>query len=119
MQPAQSRLGRKARDRFMAAADPTSTSATGEPAAIAAPTQPAIEIDALSLWYGSARALHDVSLPVAEKRITALIGPSGCGKSTLLRCINRMNDLVDGVRVTGAVRFEKKNVYDQDVDVTT
>jgi phosphate transport system ATP-binding protein len=78
---------------------------------------PVLEIDALSLWYGEKQALHDVTIDVPEKRITAFIGPSGCGKSTLLRCINRLNDLIDGVRIEGDLRFEGESVYDPRIDV--
>jgi phosphate transport system ATP-binding protein len=76
-----------------------------------------VEIDALSLYYGEKRALKEVSLRIPEKRITAFIGPSGCGKSTLLRCINRLNDLVDGVRIEGDIRFEGASIYDLSTDV--
>jgi phosphate transport system ATP-binding protein len=63
---------------------------------------PAVEIDHLSLFYGAKQALFDISMKIAERRVTAFIGPSGCGKSTLLRCLNRMNDLIDGIRIDGA-----------------
>ncbi|HEX7001233.1 MAG TPA: phosphate ABC transporter ATP-binding protein PstB [Trueperaceae bacterium] len=76
----------------------------------------AVVIEDLSLWYGDFRALYDVSLTVPRNQVTALIGASGCGKSTLLRSINRMNDLVDGVRVTGAVRYDGVELYGPDVD---
>ncbi len=71
----------------------------------------------LNLWYGEKQALKDINLEIPEKKITALIGPSGCGKSTFIRCINRMNDLVDGVRVEGEVLYEDVNIYGKDVDV--
>jgi phosphate transport system ATP-binding protein len=77
-----------------------------------------VEIDHLSLYYGEKLALKDVSMSVPKHRVTAYIGPSGCGKSTLLRCINRMNDLVDGVRILGNVRIGGTDVYDRSVDVT-
>jgi phosphate transport system ATP-binding protein len=79
--------------------------------------KPVVQVDSLSLWYGEARALTDVTLAIPERRITALIGPSGCGKSTLLRCINRMNDLVAGVRVEGDVRFREQSIYSPRTDV--
>ena len=60
-----------------------------------------VEIEQVNLWYGSKQALKNVSMSIPKHRITAYIGPSGCGKSTLLRCLNRMNDLVDGVRIPG------------------
>src|SRR5688572_1810938 len=77
-----------------------------------------LEVDRLSLFYGSSQALHTVSLTIPRKRITAFIGPSGCGKSTLLRCLNRMNDLIDGVRLTGVIRIGGTDVYDPGLDVT-
>ena len=77
-----------------------------------------IEIDHVSLWYGATRALKDVDMTIPKQRITAYIGPSGCGKSTLLRCLNRMNDLVDGVRIEGAIRIGGTDVYDPGLDVT-
>src|SRR3990172_5726730 len=79
---------------------------------------PMVEIEHLSLWYGAKQALRDVTMSVAKHRVTAYIGPSGCGKSTLLRCLNRMNDLVDGVRVTGTVRIGGTDIYDPALDVT-
>ena len=75
-----------------------------------------IEVQDLSLWYGQTRALTDVSLKVPHNRITALIGPSGCGKSTLLRSMNRMNDLIKGVRTQGKVLLEDKDIYSRGVD---
>ena len=77
---------------------------------------PLIEIDKLSLYYGAAQALTNISLSVRERMVTAFIGPSGCGKSTLLRCINRMNDLIDGVRIDGGIRIGGANIYARDVD---
>jgi phosphate transport system ATP-binding protein len=77
-----------------------------------------IEIDAFSLWYGETQALRSVTLGIPERCITALIGPSGCGKSTLLRCLNRMNDLVSGVRTQGEIRFRGSSILDPDLDVT-
>ena len=71
----------------------------------------------LSLWYGEKQALFDVSLGIAERQVTALIGPSGCGKSTFLRCLNRMNDVIEGVRITGEVRLDGEDIYDRSVDV--
>jgi phosphate transport system ATP-binding protein len=79
---------------------------------------PMVEIEHLSLWYGSKQALMDVTMSVSKHRITAYIGPSGCGKSTLLRCLNRMNDLVDGVRITGQIRLGATDIYDPGLDVT-
>ena len=76
-----------------------------------------LAVDGLSLWYGPSRALNQIALTIPEKRVTAFIGPSGCGKSTLLRCFNRLNDLVDGVRVEGDIRFEGVSIYDPVLDV--
>ena len=78
---------------------------------------PAIEIERLSLWYGASRALHEISLAIPRRKITAFIGPSGCGKSTLLRCLNRMNDLVDNVRVEGDLRFDGRTILGEGIDV--
>jgi phosphate transport system ATP-binding protein len=78
---------------------------------------PILTVDGLSLWYGKSRALHDITLNIPEKKITAFIGPSGCGKSTLLRCFNRMNDLVDGVRTEGTIQFEGQSIHDPQLDV--
>jgi phosphate transport system ATP-binding protein len=77
----------------------------------------AVDIRGFELWYGSFKALHSVSMPIPRGRVTAMVGPSGCGKSTLLRSINRMNDLVDGVRTTGAVHVGEHDVYAGGVDV--
>lgn len=76
-----------------------------------------LEVKGLNLFYGEKQALHGIDLPIPHRRATAFIGPSGCGKSTLLRCFNRMNDLVDGVRVEGSIQMEGKNIFDRDVDV--
>jgi len=77
----------------------------------------ALDVHALNLFYSDKRALHDISLTIPAKRVTAFIGPSGCGKSTLLRCFNRMNDLIDDVRIEGRILLENKNINDNDVDV--
>lgn len=71
----------------------------------------------LNLWYGEKQALKDINLEITEREITALIGPSGCGKSTFIRCLNRMNDLVDGVRIEGEVLYDDINIYSKDTDV--
>jgi phosphate transport system ATP-binding protein len=78
---------------------------------------PMLEVRSLSLWYGSARAIENIELGIPEKKITAFIGPSGCGKSTLLRCFNRLNDLIDEVRIEGDVRFDGDSIYDPEADV--
>lgn len=76
-----------------------------------------ITVEGLDLWYGSTQALHHVSMDIPEKSITALIGPSGCGKSTFLKTLDRMNDLVPGVRIEGTVRYNGKDIFAADVDV--
>jgi phosphate transport system ATP-binding protein len=77
---------------------------------------PLIETTDLSLYYGHTRALKSVALSIPERRVTALIGPSGCGKTSLLRCFNRMNDLIDGVRLEGSVKIGGTDIYARDVD---
>lgn len=72
----------------------------------------------LCLWYGNTQALNGISIGIPEKSITALIGPSGCGKSTFLKTLNRMNDLIPGVRITGEVRYGAQDIYAPDLDVT-
>jgi len=76
-----------------------------------------IEVRDLDFFYGSFQALSDISVAFREQEITALIGPSGCGKSTFLRCLNRMNDEIDGARLEGEVLIEGSNIYDPSVDV--
>ena len=77
----------------------------------------AIDIHDFSLWYGAKQALHDVTMSVEKGVVTALIGPSGCGKSTLLRCLNRMNDLIDTLRIHGRMLLEGADIYGPRVDV--
>jgi phosphate transport system ATP-binding protein len=77
------------------------------------------DVDILNLWYGDNHVLHDVSLGIPARRVTALIGPSGCGKSTFLKSLNRMLDLVEGVRIEGSVLFDGQDIYAPGVDVTT
>jgi phosphate transport system ATP-binding protein len=76
-----------------------------------------LEIRHFDLWYGEKQALHRISMPVPRGKVTALVGPSGCGKSTLLRSVNRLNDLVDGVRVGGDMLLNGDSIYGQGVDV--
>ncbi len=76
-----------------------------------------IELEGLSLYYGATRALKNISFNIREKLVTAFIGPSGCGKSTLLRCLNRMNDLIDGVRIEGTVKIAAQDINSPEVDV--
>ncbi|MEA5002254.1 MAG: phosphate ABC transporter ATP-binding protein PstB [Christensenella sp.] len=77
-----------------------------------------IETKNLNLYYGENHALKDINMDVEEGKITALIGPSGCGKSTYLKTLNRMNDLIEGVKITGDVILDGENIYDPKVDVT-
>ena len=74
-------------------------------------------VQGLDLWYGDHQALHDISLNIPEKSITALIGPSGCGKSTFLKTLNRMNDLIPGVKITGDVRYRDQDIFAPGTDV--
>ena len=76
-----------------------------------------ISVKDLSLWYGSAKALTDINIEIPKESITALIGPSGCGKSTFLKTINRMNDLIPGVRTEGEITYDGVNIFDSSVDV--
>ncbi|WP_283171562.1 phosphate ABC transporter ATP-binding protein PstB [Curtanaerobium respiraculi] len=78
----------------------------------------AFTIRNLNLWYGKNQALHDVSLEIPANQITALIGPSGCGKSTFIKCLNRMQDLVESVRIKGEILFGDLDIYAPKVDVT-
>src|SRR5574337_1042567 len=80
--------------------------------------EPMIEIRKLSLKYGGKVALEDISLDIPKNQVTAFIGPSGCGKSTLLRCLNRLNDLIDGVSVTGTIRIGGIDINDPNLDTT-
>ena len=90
------------------------------PEMLAAPSSASaslIEIENLSLYYGATKALKNISVKLEEKLVTAFIGPSGCGKSTLLRCLNRMNDLIDNVRIEGSMKIGGHDIYAADVDV--
>ena len=78
---------------------------------------PILQVKDLDLWYGAHQALHSVSMDIPEKSITAFIGPSGCGKSTFLKTLNRMNDLVPGVKITGEVRYRGEDIYALGTDV--
>ena len=77
-----------------------------------------ISVQNLNLWYGSNQALYDVSMELPENQITTFIGPSGCGKSTFLKTLNRMNDLVDGVRIQGKIIYDGQDIYAPQVDTT-
>jgi len=80
------------------------------------PGEAVLEAENLSVYYGNSAAIRNVSIRIPERRVVAFIGPSGCGKSTLLRCFNRMNDLVPGARVEGAVRYRGADLYAPGVD---
>jgi phosphate transport system ATP-binding protein len=71
----------------------------------------------VNLWYGDKQALFDINLGITERQVTALIGPSGCGKSTFLRCLNRMNDVIEGCRIEGDIRLDGEDIYDKSIDV--
>ena len=77
-----------------------------------------ITVKDLCLWYGSHKALKDININIPDQSITALIGPSGCGKSTFLKTLNRMNDLIPDVKITGDVRYQGKDIFGADVDVS-
>lgn len=81
--------------------------------------KPKISVSDLNLYYGKNHALKDVDMEIRNHAVTALIGPSGCGKSTFLKCLNRMNDLITGVRIEGQVLLDGEDIYDRRVEVTT
>src|SRR5437867_2155858 len=88
------------------------------PAPSAASADPSmIEIEDLTLHYGTKPALKGISMSIPKNKVTAFIGPSGCGKTTLLRCLNRMNDLIDGVRIEGRIRIGGRDIHDGSLDV--
>src|SRR6185295_2931571 len=87
------------------------------PQAAAGTGRTAIELRDVNLSYGTNHVLHDITMDVGEKMVTAFIGPSGCGKSTLLRCLNRMNDLIDDVHTTGSIRVRGLDIYAPKTDV--
>ncbi|QIB67499.1 phosphate ABC transporter ATP-binding protein PstB [Kineobactrum salinum] len=92
----------------------------GQASGPGAPADISLRMENLNLYYNNnSQALFDINLDVPKKRVTAFIGPSGCGKSSLLRCINRMNDLVDGCRVEGRLLLESEDIYDRRVDVAS
>lgn len=76
-----------------------------------------VSVNDLSVYYGANKALNNISMDLPEKKVTALIGPSGCGKSTFLRTLNRMNDLIDNVRIEGEVHIDGRNIYEKNTDV--
>ena len=85
--------------------------------AIMALENPQVVVEHLNLYYGKSQALKDMSFGIPASQVTALIGPSGCGKSTFLRCINRMNDLVEGLRIEGLIAIDGENINDHNLDV--
>jgi len=97
-------------------ADPTETSSSAELTPEAQPREMVFDVADLSVFYGSYRAVRDVNFKVLRNEITSFIGPSGCGKSTVLRCFNRMNDLVDGPRVEGSLRYHGVDLYGETVN---
>ena len=76
-----------------------------------------LEVKDMNLWYSNFQALKNINMEIPKNQITAFIGPSGCGKSTFLKSINRMNDLVDGVKITGSISYENQNILDESIDV--
>ena len=76
-----------------------------------------LKVSDLALFYGAKQSLNEINMRIPRQRVTAVIGPSGCGKSTLIRCFNRMNDLIDGVSITGRIELNGLEIHDQDVDV--
>ena len=92
-------------------------SETVSPTVAEANAAPKLETRSLCFFYGDTPALFDVSMTIPEKSVTALIGPSGCGKSTFIRTLNRMNDIIDGTRITGQVLLEGTDIYARDIDV--
>jgi phosphate transport system ATP-binding protein len=83
----------------------------------APPARVKVKAEGVDFYYGGFHALKNVNIRIGERQVTALIGPSGCGKSTFLRTINRMNDLIDGTRLTGALTLDGRDIYDKSVDV--
>jgi phosphate transport system ATP-binding protein len=89
----------------------------GSGTAVASDQPVLIELEGVSLYYGASRALKNITFNIRERMVTAFIGPSGCGKSTLLRCLNRMNDLIDNVRIEGSIRIGGEDIYERGIDV--
>jgi phosphate transport system ATP-binding protein len=92
-------------------------SQSGREVASAKGVRPKFSVKGLSFWYGSKQALFDISLPIPERSVVALIGPSGCGKSTFLRCLNRMNDLIEGTHHTGEVLLDGEDISGRNVNL--
>jgi phosphate transport system ATP-binding protein len=104
-------------DRVRIDVPPKTEHGPREATAAVAPGKAIIEVRGLNFYYGSKQALKSIDVDILEKRATAFIGPSGCGKTTLIRCLNRMNDLIPNVRVSGSVHLEGHNIYDPTTDV--
>ncbi len=106
--------------RDITRSDPGQTAAPSPaptPGTIMEPPEPTIfGLEDLNLWYGRKHAISDIAMKLPANKVTALIGPSGCGKSTLLRCLNRMNDLIMGVRITGSVTYRGQEIYAPQID---
>jgi phosphate transport system ATP-binding protein len=101
----------------MPAADPTETAAQPATESAAQPaTETVFQVRDFSFYYGSFRAVRDITMDIPQHRISAFIGPSGCGKSTLLRCFNRMNDLIPGIRTAGSIEYHGQDLYAPSVD---
>lgn len=98
---------------------PSPDSGTGSTGGSGSPDVPKIETREMSFFYGTKQALYDINLKIQSRAVTALIGPSGCGKSTYLRSLNRMNDIIEGTRVTGQVLLDGEDIYSRDVDVVS
>src|SRR5436305_190620 len=96
----------------------TALEQTSTPPAVAADERGHISSQNYSFWYGEKQALYDITLEIQPRSVTALIGPSGCGKSTFLRSINRMNELLPGVRQEGEILLDGEDVYNKECDVT-
>jgi phosphate transport system ATP-binding protein len=106
--------------KFTQFVEPPGGAPNTEPAVGTAPERtPKIETRGMSFFYGTKQALHDINLQIQDRAVTALIGPSGCGKSTYLRSLNRMNDIIEGTRVTGDVLLDGEDIYSRDVDVVS
>ena len=99
--------------------DPPASPAAGGSDATSGSRVPKIETVQMGFFYGTHQALREISLRINERAVTALIGPSGCGKSTFLRSINRMNDIIEGTRVTGSVMLDGEDIYAREVDVVS
>ena len=106
--------------RFTQFVESSTVSGTGEATDATVPRGlPKIETRPMSFFYGTKQALHDINLQIQDRSVTALIGPSGCGKSTYLRSLNRMNDIIEGTRVTGEVLLDGEDIYASEVDVVS